>query len=900
MSDEATTAAGEWHTESVEAVADEYDADRRGLSTAEVERRRTEYGPNRLPRAPPTRVWEIVLRQFKDPLIYILAAAAVVSIVIGEVTDAAFISAVLGINALIGTLQEWQAEQSSRALQELIETRATVLRDGETRDIDSEDVVPGDVLLLESGDRVPADIRLTSTQGLQIDESPLTGESEPVRKDEDWEATEDVPLGDRRNMAFAGTSVTRGRGRGIVVETGSTTTIGQLAEDVTAVEGGQPPLVIRMERFTRAIGVVVLVAAAVTALLGILVHQYDPIEMFLFAVALAVSAIPEGLPVGITIALGVASRRMAEVGVIVRQIVAVEGLGSCTMIASDKTGTLTANELTVQEIRLPDGTTYDVTGQGYEPDGEIRRDDERIDPTSVDHLPRIARAGMLCNEGTLSRRDGEWAWRGDPTDVALLSLGRKLGLTREQALEEYPQVGAIPFESERRFAATLHRTDDELKIFVKGAPERVLEMCERTNTGLQPSELEAQIEAMAQNGYRVLAVAEGTFDGDLESLESAAPSDLTFLGFLGLIDPIRPGVGEAIEMARRAGISVTMITGDHPETALAIARKLGLAERPDEVITGAELVDASTDDIQEMLETTTVFARVSPDQKLRIVEAARDAGHYVAVTGDGVNDAPALRQANIGVAMGQSGTDVARDTAELVISDDNFATIVAGIRQGRIAYDNIRKMIYLLVSTGAAEVVLILMAIVAGLPLPLTPVQILWLNLVTNGIQDVALAFEPEEDDVLDRPPRSPTERIFNRLMTERTLIAALVMGPLAFGVFVWLLDMGLSETAARNQILLLLVLFEIINIGNARSETISLFRLSPLKSPILLAGTLTAFTVHVGSMYTSPGQAILETAPVSPSRWLVLLAVALTVAVAIEIHKLSWRYRHTDSQETS
>jgi magnesium-transporting ATPase (P-type) len=895
MNDEAVIRSGEWYTESVESMYDEFDTDQSGLSTAEAERRREEYGPNQLPRAPPTRVWEIVARQFKDPLIYILAAAAVVSIAIGEVTDAVFITAVLGINALIGTLQEWQAEQSSRALQELIETLATVVRDGETKDIDSEGVVPGDLILLESGDRVPADIRLTSTRELEIDESPLTGESEPVRKDEDWKATEDVSLGDRRNMAFAGTSVTRGRGRGIVVGTGSSTTIGQLAEDVTAVEGGQPPLVIRMERFTRAIGVVVVIAAAVTALLGVLLHQYDPVEMFLFAVALAVSAIPEGLPVGITVALGVASRRMAKVGVIVRQIVAVEGLGSCTMIASDKTGTLTANELTVQQIRLPDGTSYEVTGHGYEPDGEIRRDGERVDPES-DHLQRIARAGMLCNEGNLSRRDDEWSWRGDPTDVALLSLGRKLGRTREQLLQQYPQIEAIPFESERQFAATLHRKDGETKVFVKGAPERVLEMCERTNQRGLASELEAEIEAMAREGYRVLAMAEGTFDKDLDSLESLEPSRLTFLGFLGLIDPIRPGVAEAVEAAHRAGISVTMITGDHPETALAIARNLGLADRPGEVTTGAQLVDTSTDEIQKLLETTRVFARVSPDQKVKIVEAARDAGHYVAVTGDGVNDAPALRQANIGIAMGRSGTDVARDTAELVISDDNFATIVAGIRQGRIAYDNIRKMVYLLVSTGAAEVVLILMAVVAGLPLPLTPVQILWLNLVTNGIQDVALAFEPEENDVLDRPPRSPTERIFNQLMTERTLIAALVMGPLAFGVFVWLLDTGLSESAARNQILLLLVLFEIINIGNARSETISLFRLSPLQSPILLAGTLTAFAVHVGAMYSSPGQAILETAPVSPTRWLVLTAVALTVAAAIEIHKLSWRYRRLDS----
>ncbi|AGB17537.1 P-type ATPase, translocating [Halovivax ruber XH-70] len=893
MSEAITAESDDWYAAPVEDVYDAHETDGRGLSSDDAESRLEEYGPNRLPRAARTPAWRIVARQFKDPLIYVLIVAGVVSLAIGEQLDAAFITAVLAINAVIGSLQEWQAEKSTRALQELIEERATVVRDGETRDIDSDAVVPGDVVRLESGDRVPADVRLTATADLRIDEAPLTGESEPVAKDENWEATAETSLGDRRNMAYAGTSVARGRGTGVVVDTGTNTKIGQLAADVTTLEGERPPLVTRMERFTRVIGVAVLVAAALIAVLGVVVHEYDVLVMFLFAVALAVSAIPEGLPVGMTVALGVASRRMADVGVIVRQMVAVEGLGSCTMIASDKTGTLTANELTVTQIRLADGTTYDVTGEGYEPDGTVRENGEEVDVEAHDHLDRIARAAVLCNEGTLALRNDEWSWRGDPTDIALLSLGRKLGWTSAEAREEYPQVGEIPFESEQRYAATFHRADETVRLFVKGAPERVLEMCEDARPDASLTALEAEAEAMAKEGYRVLAVAERTLE---ERVDTEGPPDepdeLTFLGFLGLMDPLRSGAEEAVADARKAGVTVTMITGDHPETALTIARELGLAEERDDVITGAELADVSGGELQEILEDTRVFARVSPSQKLAIVEAAGDAGHYVAVTGDGVNDAPALRQANIGIAMGQMGTDVARDESELVLSDDNFVSIVDGIREGRIAYDNIRKIVYLLVSTGAAEVVLIMLAILAGLPLPLTPVQILWLNLVTNGIQDVALAFEPEENDVLDRPPRSPTERVFDRLMVERTVIGALVMGPLAFVVFVWLLGAGLPETAARNHILLLMVMFEIVNVGNARSETVSLFRLSPLASPILLTGTIIAFLVHVAAMHLEPLRSLLEAAPVSPGVWLGLAAVALAVAAAIELHKVWWSRR--------
>ena len=889
-----------WFTVDRQTLFAELETDTTGLTDAAATQRLETVGPNRLPQPTGVGVIQIAARQFTNPLIYVLAAAAVVSVAIGAETDALFIAAVLLVNAVVGGLQEWRAEQSSRALQDLIRTRATVSRDGALRDIDAEELVPGDVVVVDAGSRVPADVRLIESNNVAVDESALTGESTPANKDAAWEPTEDtVSLGDRDNMAHAGTVVTRGRGRGVVVETGGDTVLGQLAEDVTAVEGGAPPLVMRVERFTRVVGVVVLVAAAVTAVLGVVVHGYSVVEMFLFAVALAVSAIPEGLPVGITVALGVASRRMAAVGVVVRRLVAVEGLGSCTMIASDKTGTLTANELTVTRIRLPDGATYEVTGEGYEPTGTVLNDGSPPSDDAEAALTRLARAGVLCNDGTLTRRGDDWNWRGDPVDVALLTFGRKLGHSRASALEAWPQVDQIPFESAQRYAASIHQVDGERRIVVKGAPERVLEMCtEAAGGSLDRDSLERQAGALAREGYRVLAVAVGTHTEPGGGAPAAEPEGLTLLGFLGLIDPLREGVPAAVAAAQRAGIDVRMVTGDHPETALAIARELGLATTPDEVVTGADLADATPATIAKLIETTRVFARVSPGQKLQIVEAARESGHYVAVTGDGVNDAPALQQANIGIAMGIMGTDVARDAADLVLSDDNFATIVAGIEQGRIAYDNVRKVVYLLISTGAGEVTLVVASLAAGLPLPLLPAQILWLNLVTNGIQDVALAFEPKEGDVLARGPRAPDERIANRLMIERTLVAAVVIGGVGFATFVWLLERGVAVEAARNQLLSLIVLFEIVNIGNARSETQSILALSPLRSPILLAGTLAAFVIHLGATYTPIGQAVLATAPIEPIRWVALGGLALTIAVALEGHTWSWRRRHSGDRE--
>jgi magnesium-transporting ATPase (P-type) len=881
-----------WHALDLAKLLAAVETNEGGLTEAEAAARLTALGPNQLPRQAPPTVWQLLLRQFQSPLIYLLGAAALASLIIEHPTDAAFIVVVLVINAAIGSYQEWKAEQSSRALQQLLQVRAAVLRDGEIREIPAEEVVPGDVVWLESGNRVPADLRLLMAHGLEVDESLLTGESLGIVKDPSWSGEAATPVSDRLNMVHAATMVLHGRGKGVVVTTGTRTIVGHLALDVMGAPPGKPPLLERMERFARTVAVAIVAGVAAVALLGVALRGHAVAQMFTFAVALAVSAVPEGLPAALTVALAIATHRMARRGVIVRRLAAVEGLGSCTLIASDKTGTLTCNELTVRHVRLTGGETLEVTGEGFAPHGQVLLQGKPIEPGKLD---RLARAAVLCNEADLHRRDGAWVWRGDPTDVALLTFAHKLGWARETALDLHPQLNEIPFEPERRYAATYHRVGEALYVFVKGAPERVVSMCAWEDESGHRAALTAA-EALAAQGYRVLALAEGAVPGTLDSSRTPSePAGLAYLGLVGMIDPLRPGVREAVAACREAGITVCMITGDHPVTALAIARDLCLANRPEQVITGRDLEGKSPQELQHYVRTVRVFARVAPRQKLELVEAARQAGYFVAVTGDGVNDAPALRAAHIGVAMGKGGTDVAREAAELVISDDNFATIVAGVEEGRVAYDNIRKVIYLQISTGAAEVLLVGLALAGGLPLPLLPVQLLWLNLVTNGIQDVALAFEPSEGDVLRRKPRAPEERIFDRLMIERTVIGATVMGLVGIGVFSGLLHAGWNEASARNGLLLLMVLFENVHVGNCRSETKSALRLSPLRSPVLLVGVIMALLVHVVAMHLPLTRAVLQIEPVRLSTWVGLFALALTVLVAIEMHKSTWalRQRH-------
>lgn len=886
-----------WHAQASEAIFTALEASPQGLSAAEVERRQKEYGLNLLPERGATPLWLIVIRQFISPLIYILVAAAVVSLLIGDFKDAGFIAAVLVLNAVIGAYQESQAENSSNALRKLLKMHAQVERDGEVREVNAEEVVPGDVLWLESGNRVPADIRLLTAHGLEVDESLLTGESLAVRKDSSWLGKEGATLADRQNMIYAGSLVARGRAKGVVVATGTATSVGQLALDVMGSGGGKPPLLERMERFTNYVAVGTVMASTFIGLLGYAIWGYTLKDTFFLVVALAVAAIPEGLPVAITVALAVATTRMARRNVIVRQLTAVEGLGSCTLIATDKTGTLTCNELTVREVCLTNGEVFPVTGQGFAPQGDVQQAGRRLESSEHSELAATTRAAVLCNEADLHHRNGDWAWRGDAVDVAALSLGVKLGLHREQTLEEFPEVSRIPFESEHQFSASFHRHGEQIEVHVKGAPERVLDMCGVQISPTERARLDQVALGMAARGLRVLAVASGKLAVPPHPDEvPPQPENLTLLGFLGMIDPLRAGAREAVAECHQAGVLVTMVTGDHRITALAIARDLGLADRDEQVVTAAEIEGKSVDQIAEMVEHIRVFARVTPRQKLQIVEAARKAGHFVAVTGDGVNDAPALRAANIGVAMGKAGTDVAREASELVVSDDNFSSIVAGIEEGRVAYDNIRKVIFLLVSMGAAELLMVLLAVITGLPIPLLPVQLLWLNLVTNGIQGVALAFEPGEGDSLRRKPRPPGEPIFNRLMLERMFVSVLIVGGGGFLVYDIAIRIGFAVADARNLLLLTMVLFENFHIGNCRSETRSAFALSPLRSPVLFFGTLGAFLLHVTAMYVPFLQNMLYTKPIEPWLWAVAIGVSVLIVPAIELHKWWWAVKNKTS----
>lgn len=880
------------HAHLVEEVLAALESSSAGITHDEANLRRQRFGFNELPRSRPPGVVEVVLRQFASPLIYVLIAAAVLSVIIEEWSDAGFITAVLLINALIGSIQEFSAQRAAAALHDLISARCRVLRDGETYEMGARELVPGDIIFIESGDRVPADIRLMNSHAFAVDESLLTGESAAVSKDAHalFEA-EDV-LGDRKNMAFAGTLVASGRGGGVVVGTAFATELGRIAEEVLNRPSPKAPLLVRMEIFTQRIALFVGGAALIMAMVSF--SRGVPLaEIFLLSVALAVSAIPEGLPVALTVALAVGMRRMAKRGVIIRRLVAVESLGSCTFIATDKTGTLTVNQLTVNRIVLPDGDSFDVSGEGTIPEGEILSHGKVLSAGEAALVDRLSLAAVLTNEGFLGRRGGGWAFHGDMVDVAMLVMAHKAGVLRAEASTSFPELAVIPFESERLYSASLNEVDGHPHLFVKGAMERLLPMCAKMATLAGDAEvdvgkIEQQAGDLAARGYRVILLADGALTSAFSNgLSEGQLAGLTLLGMVGIIDPLRPEAKAAVATCRMAGIEVAMVTGDHPATAMAIALELDLAESDDQVVTGVQLRQASTEtELDQLTAHARVFARVEPQQKLQIVQSLQRNGHFVAVSGDGANDAPALRASQVGVAMGRSGTDVARETADIIITDDHFDSIVAGVEEGRVAYANVRKVILLLISTGAAELVLFTLSLLFGQPLPLLAVHLLWLNLVTNGIQDVALAFEPQEGHELRHPPRHPKEPIFNRLMIEQVMIAAVMIGVVAFLLFHWLLAQGYSLDEARNGTLLLMVLFENVHVFNCRSESRSVFRHNPLRNPILLFGTLAAQLVHIVAMYTPWVRDVLHIQPVSLDHWLGMLGMAFSVLLAMEIYK--------------
>jgi Ca2+-transporting ATPase len=876
------------------AVIEGLQSSRHGLSNTEATHRLSIAGPNTLPEPRMPGIAVIFLRQFRDPMIYILLAAAIVSLFVEEYSDAIFIMVVLLINALIGTIQEHSAQQSASALRKLVTRIARVQRE-ETLEIQAENLVPGDIVLLESGDKVPADLRLISCNSLQIDESLLTGESLPVTKDADVRLDKKTIIADRLNMAFSGTLVTRGRGVGIVAATGLATQIGEIARAVLTQAHAKPPLLVRMERFTFRLTVLLGIAITVMGIVT-LMRGMPFVEVLLMAAALAVAAIPEGLPVALTVALSISMRRMAKRNVIARRLVTVEALGSCTFIATDKTGTLTINELTAHKLAIANNALISVSGEGAQPVGDFRHGQQPLHAEERELTRRLCLSAVLDNEGFLGRRNDEWVYHGDAVDVSLLVMAHKLGITRPDVLDQYPELAFIPFESVNQFSASLNQMDHVPIAHVKGALERLLPMCERMasvkgDVPLDAVMLESQAESLAREGYRVLAIASGEVrlkENEVFSAEHL--TGLTLLGLVGMIDPLRSEVMEAIQECHSAGLSVAMVTGDHPVTALSISKELGLAQDIKQVVTGKQLYDArgkGHERLDALTRDTHVFARVEPHQKLDIVQSLQRNGHFVAVTGDGANDAPALRVAHVGVAMGKKGTDVARETSDMIITDDNFASIVAGIEEGRIAYANVRKVIFLLISTGGGEIILFTLSLLMGLPLPLTAVQLLWLNLVSNGIQDVALAFEPGEGDELKHPPRSPNESIFNRLMIERVAISALVIGSVSYALFNWLLAQGYAIADARNSVLLLMILFENVHVFNSRSETRSAFRHNLLRNPFLLFGTITAQLVHIGAMYTPGLSTVLDIHPVSFEHWAQLLILGVSALVASEIYKV-------------
>ncbi|GIW13615.1 MAG: ATPase [Tepidiforma sp.] len=871
-----------WHALPVDEVAARLGTGPHGLTMAEGAVRLERFGPNEIElRSASAAGTSPSLRQFRSPVIYILLVAALVTLALREWVDAAVIAAVLALNAAIGFTQERRAERSVRALMNLVAPRARVIRDGREREIDGRELVPGDVVLIESGMRVPADLRLFHVNGLVIDQSLLTGESEGVPKSAEPVAKPDTPIADRSCMVYSGSIVLRGRARGFVVATGMATELGSIAGSMRAQELPSTPLQERMERLARAIGVIVAVGAIVSFILGVLVGE-SPSQMFIVAVALSVAVVPEGLPVAFTIALALGVRRMAKRNAIVRHLPAVETLGSTTVIGSDKTGTLTENRMTVRECWTAAGPRP-VPAPGDGPAPQLSEPERLLFVT-----------GVMTNEADAFLTDSGYETAGDPTEAALLLSAIAQGLEPAD-LRAAPVFAEVPFESERQYSASCREFEGRPTWFVKGAPERLLERSAAilTTAGEAPLDAEAVLAAaheLAGRGYRVLAMAFRTLPARPDP--DAHPGELVFLGLQAMMDPPRPGVREAISSCRQAGIRVIMITGDHPSTASAIAAEVGIAAAGTPVLTGTEIDLLDDERLRERLRTTAVIARADPEHKLRAVQALRADGHVVAVTGDGVNDAPALRAADIGIAMGRSGTDVAREAADMVLADDNFVTIAAAIEEGRITFENVRKVTFFLVSTGAALLIAILASVAFQWPVPMVAAQLLWLNLVTNGLQDVALAFEPGEDDVLRYPPRRRTEGILSPLLWERTAVAGIVMCIGTLALFRWELDRGASVDAARTAALTTMVLFQAFHLGNVRVERRSAFARSPFRNPFLFYATVAALGLHIAALYLPATQYVLRVEPLPLEAWLRMVPVAVTVIVAVELHKLLVRRR--------
>ena len=894
--------APRWHTGTIAEILAQTESGSAGLTAEQASQRLRRFGPNAIPRVRQRSAIKRFLTQFHNILIYVLIIAGSMTLVLRHWIDAGVIFGVIIINAIIGFIQEGKAEQALDAVRRLLSPGATVLRDGKKIFIPAEEIVPGDVIFVQSGDRIAADARLLHIKDLQIDESLLTGESQPVEKGFAPVAA-GAAIADRRNMIYSGTFVTTGQASAVVVATGMDTELGRISAMLSGVAPLTTPLLRQLNRFARRLTAAIILLAVFVFTYGALWRHYLHTELFLAAVALAVAAIPEGLPAIITITLAIGVQRMARRHVIIRRLPAVETLGSVTVICSDKTGTLTRNEMTVQTLIPAPGRTISISGSGYEPHGGFVIDNKNIDIFNDDRLAVICRAAMLCNDAGLVNDDGHWKISGDPTEAALLVMATKAGFDHATLVREYPRIDVIPFESEHRFMATLHHDHSgQGFIFVKGAPEAVLPCCANQFGGdgerqtMDMNAWDSAIDELAGGGQRPLAIAVKPVPVSKAVMKFSDIDDLELVAVAGISDPPREEAAQAIRRCRSAGIEIKMITGDHLLTASAVAGQMGLPDA-DQGVTGAELAGADQNSFLELISGNTVFARTDPEHKLRLVRGLQKQGHIVAVTGDGVNDAPALKQADVGVAMGLKGTEVAKEAAEMVIIDDNFSSIVNAVEEGRTVYDNIRKSILFILPTSIGEALTIIAAIIMGTLLPVTAAQILWINMITTVTLALALSFEPPEANIMGRAPRKGNAPLLDGFMFWRIVFVAVLMLAAAFGLFIYAIRQGASLEEGRTVAVNMLVFAEALYLFNTRYLTAScLNREGLLGNRMVLIAVGVVLLLQLLFTYHPLMQTFFHSRAISLEAWGQIAGLSLLIFILVEIEKVLLRYRKRHS----
>lgn len=882
-----------WHTLSSDLVLRSLESTDQGLSKEEATRRLSTYGENRLPEAAVDGYPTIFLRQFASPLIYLLLAAAAVMYLIGDHGDAIIILFVLVFNSIIGTVQEGRAQNTLRALKRFAETTATVVRSGQERIVRDCEIVPGDVIVLNEGDKIPADARILKSHTLRVDEASLTGESEPVTKQDGVVNGEQVPVGDRLNMVFKGSNITSGSGRAMVVATGVETEIGKIAQKLSGIDT-DVPLKTNIKNLSRAI-IYAVAAGGILLFFAGLAFGNSAAVMFAVVVSLAVAVIPEGLPIVMTLVLATGVWRMGKRNVLVKKLQAVEALGQARIIAVDKTGTITKNELMVERVWTPDNL-FSVTGAGYEPSGTVLLDGNAIDAANHPELLYAGKIAAYCASAQTMYSEEEKRWKvsGDPTEAALLVLGAKIGFLKAALEHESPLISEIPFDYRLKYHATLHNEGEKNLMTVVGAPESVLGLSGHVRLGGKEvaldtawkKKIEEAVRALSNEGLRIVAYATKRTEHD--SLEHKVLSNLTFGGLYAMRDALRPEAKEAVARAEAAGIKVVMITGDHKLTGAALAREVGIAKEGDEVLTGEEIERMNEVELAHALDRVSVFARVTPEHKLRIITAYRSRGDITAMTGDGVNDAPSLVAADLGVSMGAIGTEVAKEASDIILLDDNFGSIVSAVEEGRSIYKSIKKVVLYLFSTSVGEALTIIAALFIGMPLPLLAAQIIWMNFVTDGFLDVALAMEPKEKNLLNEPFKKPGKYVIDRLMLVRMFVMAL---PMVVGtLFVFSTAIAEDLTKAYALSLTTLAVFQWFNAWNCRSETESIFRMNPFSNPYLILATVVVITLQVLALTVPFLQDMLHVTNLSLDEWLLCIGVGASIVFTEELRKLVYR----------